>query len=113
MHQPHIELKSFVVERHESLFEHHLFLNARQPPALFCLVPNTCTKDQMSKELLERLRFTPNADLQVLMLRRALEEASSTHPSVVIWMDADALVVDQEKSLDFFLSQETSAERFV
>lgn len=45
------------------------------------------------------------------MLRRALE-ASSTH-GVVVWMDADALVVDQEKSLDFFLSQEPSAERFV
>ena len=38
------------------------------------------------------------------MLRRALE-ASSTH-GVVVWMDADALVVDQEKSLDFFLSQD-------
>ena len=44
------------------------------------------------------------APMQVLMVRRALEK--ETH-GVVVWMDADALVVDQEKSLDFFLSQET------
>eukprot|EP00434_Breviolum_minutum_P000984 symbB.v1.2.000861.t1/scaffold38.1/size396883/1 len=41
---------------------------------------------------------------KVLMLRRALEASTPTH-GVVVWMDADALVVDQEKSLDFFLSQ--------
>lgn len=39
------------------------------------------------------------------MLRRALEASSGRH-GLVVWMDADALVVDQEKSLDFFLSQD-------
>ena len=36
------------------------------------------------------------------MLRRAL--AFGKH-GIVVWIDADALVVDQEKPLEFFLSQ--------
>ena len=38
---------------------------------------------------------------QVLMLRRAL---AGKH-GMVVWIDADALIVDQEKPLEFFISQ--------
>lgn len=45
-------------------------------------------------------------DSQVLMLRRAI--AAGKH-GFVVWIDADALVVDQEKPLEAFIAQATNA----
>ena len=69
MHQPQIELKSFVVER-------HLCLNTICFWMLAFLSGNTCTKDQ--KSLQRMLRFTANA-------KRAGLDASSSSWSFDAW----------------------------